>query len=133
MTPGRGGAAPISASWAAGLGVSAAGPAMDEAAELAEEEGVADWHPEPGFAPGTAPERPAGIPAAGADTGLEPGAADEGPPFGALTPVPSRPAAGVPASTLELACTRASRSGATDTVRTAESASERPASAGTSR
>lgn len=159
VTPGCGGAAPISAACAAGLAATEpvpdpvlvplvlVAPVPAGAAELAvaglvpepalagpgadpdDEARCPDWHPEPRCAPGAraAEGRPPVPPAAGS-AGAS-GRACPAPPV----PVPSRPAAGVPASTVELACTSAPRSGPTETAKAAESASAAPASAGPSR
>ena len=138
VIPGRGGAAPIRADWADGLGAIAAEPA--EAAGLAADRAAEadacfeDWQPEPDFAPEAIAGRPAAgalIPGAVRRPGT--GAAAEGPPPGRAGPVASKPETGVPASTLELACTRASRSGPTETARAAQITSVAPVSAGVSR
>lgn len=145
VIPGGGGAAPIRAAWAAGLGaITGAVPPVAEltaeAAAAAEEEAESccdDWHPDPFFVPGVAGTCVAGTPDTGPAAGADAAAAGAEPcretPVPLPAPVPSRPEAGLPASTLELACTRASRSGPTDTARVAEIASATPVSAGPSR
>lgn len=114
VIPGRGGAAPIRAAWAAGLGVIAAGPlapvagltaesAAGPVAGLTADAVFAGRHPEPRFVPVATAECPAGAPAAGSALRPEVGETADGAPSGARVPVPNRLEAGPPASTLELA------------------------------
>lgn len=132
VTPGRGGAAPISADSFAGLDARAEGLAAAVVPDAAL--CVADWQAGLGVVADPAAECPAGGTAHGRcpQAGGCAGAACEA-ARGTVLVGPSRPEAGLCDSMLELACTRACRSGPTDTVSVAQIASAIPASAGVSR
>lgn len=93
VIPGGGGAAPIRAAWAAGLG--AITGAVPPVAELTAEACCEDWHPDPFFVPGVAGTCVAGTPDTGPAAGADAVAAGTEPcpetPVPLLVPVPSRP------------------------------------------